>query len=376
MNIGFDAKRLFLNNTGLGNYSRFVVDSLIQYFPDNHYFLYSPKTQKKNSTAHYFQHPHVHIIKPKGLFSLVKSLWRSYFVSFEKSIQALDIYHGLSHELPAGLPKHVKKILTIHDVIFLHFPQLFNPIDVWIYKRKLITSCKMADVIVAISEQTKQDIISFLGVDPNKIKVIYQGCNRVYFNKVSNSEKKAIKIKYNLPDNYLLNVGSIEERKNVGLLVEALAKITPSQRPHVVLIGKRTQYTTHVEKLIKAYELENLVHILPYISFEDLPAIYQQAKLFAYTSIIEGFGIPILEAMVSEIPVLVPNGSCFNEVVGPKGAYFKPGDSDDLAEKIKMLFIKDNSQLISDQNNYLQRFFEDSIQKLYLEVYLGKELIE
>lgn len=373
MKIGFDAKRLFLNNTGLGNYSRFVVDSLIQYFPDNHYFLYSPKTENKKSTAHYFQHPHIHIVKPKGVFNFIKSLWRSYFISFDKSIHDLDIFHGLSHELPIGLPQHVKKILTIHDVIFLHYPHLFNSIDVWIYKQKLISSCKIADVIVAISEQTKQDIISFLGVDSKKIKVIYQGCNQVYFTRLSDTEKETIKKKYNLPDEYILNVGSIEERKNVGLLVEALSKIAPSKRPHVVLIGKRTAYTKQVEKLIKLHQLDNSVHILPYISFEDLPGIYQQAKLFAYTSIIEGFGIPILEAMVSEIPVLVPDGSCFREVVGPNGTFFKQGDAKNLANKIELLIDADNSQMIEGQKIYAKKFFEDSIQKLYHEIYLGEK---
>lgn len=372
MKIGFDAKRLFLNNTGLGNYSRFVVDSLLQYFPENQYFLYSPKTEKKKSTAHYYNHPQIQLIRPKGIFTLIKSLWRTYFISFEKSIQELDIYHGLSHELPLGLPKHVKKILTVHDVIFLHFPHLFHPIDVWIYKKKLISSCKIADVIIAISEQTKQDLISFLGVDSKKIKVIYQGCNQVYFSKFSSAEQQLVKNKYHLPDKFILNVGSIEERKNVGLLVEALSIITPSKRPHVVLIGKRTNYTKHVEKLIKQFQVEEFVHILPYISFEDLPGIYQQAKLFAYTSIIEGFGIPILEAMVSEIPVLVPDGSCYKEVVGPNGKFFKQGNAKDLANNIETLISTDQTELIERQKIYAKKFFEDSIQKLYQEVYLGK----
>ena len=373
MKIGFDAKRLFLNNTGLGNYSRFVVDSSLRYYPENQYFLYSPKTQNNKSTSHYFNEKNVRIIQPSGIFKIgfLKSIWRSFFLTKDPSVNELDVFHGLSHELPHGLPDHVKKILTVHDLIFLRYPKLFNPIDVWIYRRKLISACKRANIIIAISEQTKNDIIEYFGTNPEKIKVIYQGCNEVYFHKISSEKLIEIKQKYQLPDQFILNVGSIEERKNVGLLVEALAQIEECNRPHVVLIGKRTKYTEHVEQLIQKYQLCKYVHILPYISFEDLPGIYQQAKLFAYTSIIEGFGIPILEAMVSEIPVLVPNGSCFNEVVGPNGMYFEQGNVRELADKIQMLLSDDNSNLISYQNNYLQRFFEDSVQKLYTEVYMG-----
>ncbi|MEY2793308.1 MAG: hypothetical protein RJA76_1300 [Bacteroidota bacterium] len=371
MNIGFDAKRLFLNKTGLGNYSRFVVDSLLSYYPNNQYFLYTPKTKSHKGTSQYFEGKNIHIIKPKGIFKFpfFNSIWRSLFMANDPSVENLDIFHGLSHELPVGLPKHVKKIVTVHDLIFLRFPKLFNPIDVWIYKKKLQSACQKADVIVAISEQTKNDIMTFFGIDENKIKVIYQGCNKIYFDKVSDDKKKDIKTKYQLPDNFILNVGSIEERKNVGLLVEAISKIKQDIRPHVVLIGKRTAYTNKVEELVRKYKLEEYVVILPYISFDDLSGIYQQAQLFAYTSIIEGFGIPILEAMVSEIPALVPNGSCFHEVVGPNGMYYEQGNSDDLANKIKKLLSDDNSKLIVNQNNYLQRFFEDSIQKLYREVY-------
>ncbi len=371
MKIGFDAKRLFLNKTGLGNYSRFVVDSLLKYYPENTYFLYTPKTSNNHSTAHYLTQPKVKIIQPRGILSIsfLKSIWRTFFISLEKSSKDLDIFHGLSHELPFRLSKKIKKIVTVHDLIFLRYSKLFNPIDVFIYKWKLKSACNRADKIIAISEQTKQDIIHFFHIEPTKIHVIYQGCNEIYFQKVDVARKKIIKQKYQLPDQFILNVGSIEERKNVGLLVEAIALIPKANRPHLVLIGKRTAYTKKVEQLIEKHSVQEYVHILPYISFEDLSGIYQQAKLFAYTSIIEGFGIPILEAMVSEIPVIVPNGSCFKEVVGEGGIFYKQGNANDLAKKIETLLLTNNSELIQYQNNYLKRFFEDSVEKLYQEVY-------
>lgn len=367
MKIGFDAKRLFLNNTGLGNYSRFVVDSLVKNHPENQYFLYTPNTRKNKGTEHYFSTSNVHIIQPKGLlkFGFLKSIWRTFFISFDTSVKELDVFHGLSHELPLGLPPNVKKVLTVHDVIFLRFPEYFPVIDRFFYKLKLASACEKADLIIAISEETKKDIIAFFQVDESKIQVIYQGCNEIYFDKVSDERRAIIMQKYNLPDKYILNVGSIEERKNVGLLIEALAQIPENDRPDIVLIGKRTPYTQKVEKLIQKYKLEAKVHILPFISFEDLSGIYQQAKLFAYTSKVEGFGIPILEAMVSEIPVLVPKGSCFTEVVGPDGVYFEPENSLDLANKIQHILKSETGELIIYQTNYAKRFFEDSQKKYY-----------
>ena len=371
MQIGFDAKRLFLNQTGLGNYSRFIVDSLLHLYPENNYLLFTPKTRKSAQTEHYFEHPNIQVIQPKGIWKLpiLNSFWRSFLIGTTKEAQQLTIYHGLSHELPSGLPKHVKKVLTVHDVIFLRNPELFNPIDVWIYKQKLKSACRQADKIVAISLQTKHDLMDYFDVSEDKIHVIYQGCHEQFLAKKSDEELSEIKEKYHLPSHYLLNVGSIEKRKNVGILVEALAHIEEKDRPHLVLVGKKTAYIDKVNELIEQHQLKDFVHFIHQADFRDLPAIYQQAQAFTYASNIEGFGIPILEAMVSQIPVLVPNVSCFDEVVGPDGVFYKQGDISDLTEKIKKILTGDNRDLIAYQKKYSERFFENSVKKLFEEVY-------
>ncbi len=371
MQIGFDAKRLFLNQTGLGNYSRFIVDSLLKHYPNEQLVLFSPKTRKNKQTEHYFTAKNVEIVNPKGFLSwpFFQSIWRSFFIGKEAQAQDLDVYHGLSHELPKGLPNHVKQVLTVHDVIFLRHPELFNPLDVWIYKQKLKSACRQADKIVAISQQTKNDLMAFFNVSEEKIHVIYQGCHQQFLVKKSEEEREHVRKKYKLPKGYLLNVGSIEKRKNVGILLEALATFDATERPHLVLVGKKTSYMDELERLIQKHHLQEFVHFIHQADFADLPAIYQQATLFTYSSVIEGFGIPILEAMVSEVPVLVPNVSCFDEVVGPAGIFYQQGDIEDLRDKIKTLLKSDNRAMIANQLAYAQRFFEDVVKKLYEEVY-------
>ena len=134
MNIGFDAKRLFHNQTGLGNYSRDLVRILHQYYPDNRYVLFNPKP-KKNPR---FQLSSSQIIEinPKGFWKNIKSLWRSWGMSTTFNKQQLDIYHGLSGELPIGIPNKVKKVVTIHDLIFLRHPEWYNALDVKIHHQK------------------------------------------------------------------------------------------------------------------------------------------------------------------------------------------------------------------------------------------------
>ena len=124
--------------------------------------------------------------------------------------------------------------MTVHDLIFIRYPELYNPLDVFIYKAKVKAACQQADKILATSIQTKSDIVDFLNIDPAKIDVVYQGCHPSFKRKFSAAEIEKIKTKYKLPESYILNVGTIEERKNVLLLVKALSRLPKDLQSHVV----------------------------------------------------------------------------------------------------------------------------------------------
>src|SRR5476651_1128410 len=175
MKIGYEAKRAFLNTTGLGNYSRGVIRMMASNFPENGYILYTPKVKSNKTLQFLFELTEVKIATPQSRF--FTSLWRSKGVITDLKRDGVELYHGLSHELPMGIDTTgIKSVVTVHDLIFMRFPQYFGFVSRKIYGAKVVYACKYADAIVAVSEKTKADIVEFLGVDAGKIKVIYQGC--------------------------------------------------------------------------------------------------------------------------------------------------------------------------------------------------------
>ena len=180
MRIGYDAKRAFNNTSGLGNYSRFVISAMARLFPENKYALFTPK-QSSRFRSFYPQNPSVSVVEPTGLNAKIPGFWRVFNQLSDIKKHKVELFHGLSNELPVGLSKAgIKSVVTIHDLIFLRFPELYKPIDRLIYKRKFAAACRNSDKIVAISEQTKADIIQFFGTAPEKIEVIYQDCDPVF----------------------------------------------------------------------------------------------------------------------------------------------------------------------------------------------------
>lgn len=373
MKFGFDAKRFFNNFTGLGNYSRFVIDALSEHAPKNEYFLYTPKAKDHPEYRAILQRSNLHVVTPPAgyRFFAMRSLWRTWGISKEPSVKALDLFHGLSQELPISLPTKVRKVVTVHDLIFIRYPELYNPMDVRIYKAKVKAACNHADRILATSNQTKQDVVEFLKVDPAKVEVTYQGCHPNFKKEISSSHIQSIKTKYQLPAEYILNVGTIEARKNVSLLVQALALLPKDLRTHIVIIGRSTEYKKEIiETAHRAGVIEWLI-FLHGVSFEDLPAIYQGSRLFVYPSIFEGFGIPIVEALESSIPVISTTGSCLSEAGGPGSVYVNPHDPRELADQIQKILSHEEirKQMIDLGKQHVKMFAPKVIAEKLMSVY-------
>ncbi len=369
MTIGFDAKRLFQNFTGLGNYSRFVVSALRNTFPENEYVLFAPKIKTHPDTRDFLSGRY-HLATPSGLGRLFHPVWRAFGQSLTRAASRLNVYHGLSHELPYGLPKNVKKVVTVHDLIFYRYPEFYNPFDVAIYQLKVKSACARADRIVAISRQTADDIRSFLKVPDEKISVVYQGCHPQFTVRYSKQDSAVIRKKYNLPAQYLLMVGTIEKRKNAKLAVEALARLPENVRIPLVLVGRRTAYTAEVLECARQLKVTPWVEIVDNVSFPDLPPVYQEAELFLYPSLFEGFGIPIIEAMWSGVPVIASTGSCFAEAGGPHSIYV-PQDPDLWAGEIIRLLRNPQlrSEMAEQSLQYVQQFKPEVIARKMMDVY-------
>jgi glycosyltransferase involved in cell wall biosynthesis len=333
MRIGFDAKRAFFNQSGLGNYSRTLISQLCMHFPENEYFLFSPK---KNSGLANFPPENTNVVLPSGFpLNQFPSLWRSAFMGRDIAKKNIQIFHGLSNELPLDIVKSkARSVVTIHDLIFLRYPNLYKKADREIYKSKFKRSCMQADAIVAISEQTKSDIIQFFGINQEKIHVIYQGCNPLYYEKAEETLKSSIRRKHSLPDKFMLYVGTIEERKNLLQLVKA--KHENSISLPLVVVGRATPYLDIIREYITGNQVQN-IFFLSNVTQVDLPSIYQMAEVFVYPSSFEGFGIPVLEALNSGTPVITGNGSSLPEAGGPASIYLNPLQSIEIADSINRI---------------------------------------
>lgn len=370
--IGFDAKRIVRNKTGLGNYSRTLVSNIIKEYPDRYDLrLYAPDKGDDDLRGQIEESRNVNFVYPKNcLFGFERNLWRKKDIVKDLRRDGVDIYHGLSGELPVGLRKSgIHGIVTVHDLIFLRFPQYYNWIDAKIYKQVFANTCKEADHFIAISECTKRDIIEFGHADPEKISVIYQGCDDAFKKTVDEEKRHQVRLYYGLPKRYILSVGSIEERKNILLAVKALQQLP--EEIALVIVGKQTSYENKILAYIEEHNLYKRVLIIHDLGFENLPAVYQMAEAFVYPSRYEGFGIPIIEAINSGLPVIAAAGSCLEEAGGPDNIYVSPDDDHALAtgiaESLKGSIGRD--ERVSNSKAYVKRFDNASVVRQVVSLY-------
>ncbi|WP_037320151.1 glycosyltransferase family 1 protein [Salegentibacter sp. Hel_I_6] len=366
MNIGYEAKRVFHNTTGLGNYSRDLVSILSSFYPKNKYYLYNPKPGKKQLYKPTSPVEEKLPITPKDRF--LNNLWRRRNIVKDLKKDNIEIFHGLSGEIPLGLNKtNIKSVVTIHDLIFLRYPEFYSFFDKKIYKRKFTHAAKTADAVIAVSQQTKDDIVDFLKIAPEKIEVIYQGCQKEYKTLYPAEAIDKVIEKYKLPQDYLLNVGTIESRKNIFAAVKAIKDIDT----HLIIVGSLTSYAEKIKEYIEKEGMEKKVTFLNGLSTYELAALYQGAKIFIYPSLFEGFGIPIIEALYSKTPVITTNYGCFPEAGGPDSVYVDPNNISEISDNISSL-LKDEDQrkkIAEKSFAYVQKFSDENIASNMIALY-------
>ena len=323
LRIGFDAKRVFNNRTGLGNYSRTLLDNLRRFQPDNDYVLFTPKVSENEFGEKYAQEfPTVTPHKMGGTY------WRSYGVGKDIEKEGIQVFHGLSNELPFRL-EGVKKVVTIHDLIFKRLPDTYPFLDRQVYDMKSRKSCRSADVVIAISESTKRDIMHYYGIKEEKIKVIYQACEAIYYEDTP--VDKSILEKYNLPEQYLLSVGSVVERKNLLNTVKAISELPKDLQIPLVVVGKGKKYRQKVMSFLHSNRMESQVIWVENLTNNiDLKQVYQNAATLLYPSEYEGFGLPVVEGLLCKTPVITSNVSSLPEAAGDGALQVNPHSVEEI----------------------------------------------
>ena len=374
MKIGFDAKRIFCNFRGLGNYSRTLVEGLSKYYPNNEYYLFTPEVRDKRSLTWISRFEQFKVITPvstKG--RAFKSVWRTFGLSKVIRSHKLDIFHGLSHELPYSIQSAgCKSVVTIHDLIFIRYPEYFPWLDRKVYMKKFSYAVQNADIVIAICEQTKRDIIKYLNCPENKIRVVHQSCNPSFYQQSNTKYLNDVRTKFNLPTQYIFYAGALEERKNALSLLEAFYLIKDNIKHDLVLVGRGKSYKDKLECFIKEKGLSDRVFILSNVENDEMPGMFELADLFVYPSHFEGWGVPIVEALFSEVPVITSEGSCFPESGGPKSIYVTPGDVEGLKTEImKVLSDNDLSSLMKREGRlFAEQFHQKRTSEALMNLYL------
>lgn len=355
--IGFDAKRLFLNDSGLGNYARALVAALGKNFPKEEYHLYTPSIGSRKDCSSFLTEKPYHLhTPPKGVPG---TIWRTAGIIKSIGRHNIDLYHGLSNELPIGIRKTgIPCVVSIHDLTFRYYPDHYSRVDRAIYNGKCKYACENAHRIIAVSETTKRDIIAAYNVPDYKIKVIHHNCHERFFELCSSDVLESTKSKYHLPQDYILYVGTINERKNLLTLVKAMNLLPSGIDIPLVVVGPITPYLKKVENYITAKKMSDRIFLRHDIEDEDMPAIYQGATVFCMPSLYEGFALPILEALASGVPVLAGNRSSLPEVGGPGSMYVDPENEEAIAEGLEKILDSEGIRLPMSRlgKDYAQRF--------------------
>lgn len=358
MKIGFDAKRAFNNAAGLGNFSRNTITALAGQYPDDQLFLFNPGNKEPLFSA---PQNSAEIRPERFWWKNLNNAWRTFQITKLAKNLDLDIYHGLSHELPAGIEKTgIKSVVTIHDLIYIRYSEFFKRIDRNIYDRKFRHACRVADRIHAISEQTKRDLIQFFAIPEGKIEVIYQSINPVFYEKAEDTEKQRIGNKYKLPEKFLLTVGTVEPRKNLLALLEGMV-LSEINIP-LVVVGKPTKYKLKVDEFIQASPNQLNVILLSGIQDAELAVLYQMATVMVYPSVFEGFGLPVAEAQASGCPVITSNVSSLPEAGGDASWYINPVNPKEIGAAIATLLADQNlcESMVDKGKTNAQRFTPDN----------------
>lgn len=372
MTIGYDAKSIVSDNTGLGSYGRTMINDLATAVtPNTMLNLYAPSRGDDGLRRQVTPRGNVRFVYPDGAIApLSRALWRMHGIVDTLKRDGVRLFHGLSGYLPAGIREAgIRTVVTIHDITFMRHPEWYGWIDRKLAEWKFRTTCREADRIIAISECTKRDVMLYGDVEAARIDVIHQSCGTRF--KLRESEKKLQEVHtaYMLPERYVVSVGAVEERKNIILAVKALRHLPGDIS--LVVVGRLTPYANKVRLYAEANGLGRRVTFLHDVPADDLPAIYQMAEACVCPSRYEGFGLPVIEAIQSGLPVVACTGSCLEEAGGNATLYVDPDDVYGAAEAITKVLkgAEGRDERIAAGLQYVARFENNDVAKKVLDVY-------
>lgn len=370
MRIGIDCRSLNGEKTGIGYYTYHLVKALTELEKNSEFCLYSSR---------YFNVPNRGDNVRKTAFSgLPGTLWLQTVLPFLIYKDKISVFHAPLFIVPFVCA--IPKVVTVHDLSFYIYPEKTTWRNRTVLRCLLPASIKAADAVIADSENTRQDIINYLGTNPEKIRVIPLAAADIFRKVYDREEFERVKLKYGLPEKYILFVGTIEPRKNLERLIKAYKQVIDCRQdlPHqLVMVGKLGWLYNDILRIPYELGLDKRVKLLGYVDEADMPFIYNGADLFVYPSLYEGFGMPVLEAMSCGVPVITSNVSSLPEVAGDGCQLVNPLNVEELAYTIERIL---GSPALQEQlakaglarsREFSWRKTAEETFKLYSEVQMG-----
>lgn len=332
MKIAFDGRTISGNKTGVGVYTDNLLKGLAAIDKGNTYnvFVLDMPSYASPQNFRFIKTNVSHKSHPRG------ELWESVFLPYFFIKEDIDVFHSPTFHLPLFTGR-VKKIVTMHDLITLKFPQTY-PQSFASYARWMMKmAVRVADAIIVPSKSTREDVLKIFSAEESKIYVIPEAVKEGLHPVDDETYLSGIKGRYNLPDDFILFVSTIEPRKNLECLIRAYFEIRKGGIRHKLVICGGKGWLKEYEKIIKIITelcMEEDIFFTGYVPDEDMAGIYSLAALFVYPSFYEGFGLPPLEAMACGCPVIASNASSIPEVVGEAGILIDPSDIQGLSYAI------------------------------------------
>jgi glycosyltransferase involved in cell wall biosynthesis len=342
MKIAINTLPLYKTKVGMGKYIIELVNRIPKDDPENCYVIY---VSEKNEKYFDLTAKNITIKKVPDILTspFLKIIWEQLFLPFSLIKNSVDIYHATGFVLPLWKPKKTKFVVTIADMTFFTHPQYHKWFKNSYFRVFIPISLKNADKVLAISENTKEDIVAITQTNPKKIQTVHLGVDS-YFIPEQKKEYGLILAKYKIKQPYTLFVGMLEPRKNIIGLIKAFSLIEDKKGHILVIVGEKGWMYDTIFSYVNKLGLENDVLFIGYVPDHDLAALYSRATCFVYPSFYEGFGIPVIEAMACGCPVITSNNSSLKEIVGDAAILIDPYSVEQIAEKMQLLLQNKEEQ--------------------------------
>lgn len=371
MKLGLELQSCLKNKSGIGIYTYELTKRLQQYKDlelNGHIFNFINRNDISKDLEGIEIEKKICSLFPYGVY---RRIWNYIPIKYNWLFNdKADIYHFFNFIVPPRV--NGKVITTVYDMTYKLYPETMDKNNLKRLNDDMEYSVNRSDKIITITESSKKDIIKFLDINPSKIEIIPCGVDYNTFNRVLCDEQKLnVRKKYNLPQDYILYMGTLEPRKNIDSIIEAFALLKKQKdfdNIKLVIAGKKGWLFESIFDLVNKLGLNNQVIFTDYVDEIDKPIIYNMAKLFVFPSLYEGFGIPVLEAMASSVPVITSNVSSLPEVAGDAAILVDPKDIGGIAKNMIKILSDDHfkNELVRKGHTQAQKFtWEASAEKLY-----------